>query len=304
VRRARDAAWRTIAPRWDEARAVAASGLPVQIAEARRYERRPDARAVARALARGATVFMPQVHQVLPRVARLMVALRATFLGPIRDECSFLFIVAGQGREAMGLHHDGDVDSFWLQLAGRRTVTIGPPVVAGTPEDLEAPAGGRGWWTGDLLPGTLFYMPPRTPHRVLCRGRSLALSLTWRLPPRRRPSPAEAAASLAAWDVASGHVASRPRRSRARLWTQVPAIAGAVREGRVPLWTPSGRIALPAAARALGRALGAMPSFARRELDGGPGVDVLVAHGVLGDEDLPLRIVPDDTAALDGWRFA
>jgi hypothetical protein len=30
----------------------------------------------------------------------------------------------------------------------------------------------------------------------------------------------------------------------------------------------------------------------------------LVAHGVLADEDLPLTIVPDAAATLDGWRFA
>ena len=38
----------------------------------------------------------------------------------------------------MGLHHDGPVDAFWLQLEGRRTVTLGAPVAPGTPQDLPA----------------------------------------------------------------------------------------------------------------------------------------------------------------------
>ena len=83
----------------------------------------------------------------------------------------------------MGLHHDGEVDAFWLQLAGRRTVTIGPRVPPGTPEDLDdrlAGAGRRnGWRTLDLEPGTLFHLPARTPHAVVCRRRSLAITLTW-----------------------------------------------------------------------------------------------------------------------------
>src|SRR3972149_4257628 len=78
---------------------------------------------------------------------RLMVTLRIAFIGPAQEECSFLFMVEGRGRPAMGLHHDGDVESFWLQIEGRRTVTIGPPVPPGTPEDLPPgwpPPRGRG----------------------------------------------------------------------------------------------------------------------------------------------------------------
>jgi hypothetical protein len=30
----------------------------------------------------------------------------------------------------------------------------------------------------------------------------------------------------------------------------------------------------------------------------------LIEAGILGPQDLPLRIRPDDPAALDGWRFA
>jgi hypothetical protein len=35
-----------------------------------------------------------------------------------------------------------------------------------------------------------------------------------------------------------------------------------------------------------------------------PGVDELVAVGVLADEELPVVIRPANPAALDGWRFA
>jgi hypothetical protein len=34
------------------------------------------------------------------------------------------------------------------------------------------------------------------------------------------------------------------------------------------------------------------------------GLAPLLAHGLLGPEDLPLRILPDRPRALDGWRFA
>lgn len=184
----RDEAWRSVAPGFGATRALAASGVPVQVVAGRRYDRAADPRRLRRALAAGATVYLPQVHQVLPRLARLMVALRAALLGPFREECSFLFLVEGRGREGMGLHHDGDVDAFWLQLEGRRTVTLGPPVPAGTPEDLDAGLARRrpgAWSTHDLEPGTLLYLPPRTPHRVVCHGRSLALSLTWGRPDTR-----------------------------------------------------------------------------------------------------------------------
>ncbi|HEY3068656.1 MAG TPA: cupin domain-containing protein [Methylomirabilota bacterium] len=182
----RDGAWRTLAPDFASCLAVAASGVPVQVAAERRYDRAPDADALATAVAAGGTIYLPQAHQILPRVTRLMVALRAAFLGPFREECSFLFIVDGKGREGMGLHHDGDVDAFWVQLEGERTVTLGAPVPPGTPEDLELPRPGRGGWRTIVLEtGTLFHLPPRTPHAVVCHGRSLALSLTWKsLDPR------------------------------------------------------------------------------------------------------------------------
>ena len=172
-------------------------------------------------------MFFPQIHQVLPRLMRLMVALRAELLGPSREECSFLFLAEGQGREGMGLHHDGEVDAFWLQLEGRRTITIGPPVSRRAPQDLPESEMARrpgDWRTLELGPGTLFYMPARTPHRVVYYGRSSALSLTWGRPPssRRRP----AARALADWDVVSGKADRIPRPSRRRLWAQLPAVAG------------------------------------------------------------------------------
>jgi Cupin superfamily protein len=305
VLRPRDRAWRAMAPDFAGAVAMAASGLPFQIAAERRYDRTADRRRLHAALRAGATVFLPQVHQVLPRLMRLMVALRVALLGPAREECSFLFVVDGQGRTGMGLHHDGPVDAFWLQLEGRRTVALGPRVAAGTPEDLPAPVRrGRGWTTLSLAPGTLFHLPPWTPHDVVCHGRSLALSLTWRVPDARARrvgrDPRARARALAAWDVVSGSVDAVPPVSRARLFTQVPAIADGTR-----LATPDGVVPLPAVARSLARSLALMPSLslpagrrARRA------VDELVTRGIIGRQDLPLRVVPEDPKTLDGWTFA
>src|SRR5262249_33510213 len=76
----------------------------------------------------------------------------------------------------------GEVDAVWIQLEGRRTITLGPPVPPGTPEELPPSYARRRagpWSTFELAPGTLFYMPPRTPHRVVYFERSAALSLTW-----------------------------------------------------------------------------------------------------------------------------
>lgn len=359
-----DGAWTAVVPGFAEALDMAASGLPFQIAAGRRYDRSGDRRRLRPALAEGKTVYLPQVHQVLPRLARLMVALRAAFLGPFRDECSFLFLVEGRGRPAMGLHHDGEVESFWLQIEGRRTVTIGPPVIPGVPEDLhERPARrARGWTTRDLEPGSLFYMPPRTPHAVLCHVRSLAVSLTWkppdvlealealaalldgagdaragkaRLAPRPAPTAGgttrvfrhllgEAARRVAAaardprllararaagmleWDVVDGRVTSVPGRSRDRLWTQVPVVAGPVdgRRRRFPLWTADDTERwLPARLAPLAGELATMPSVAIADLTASERAE-LTAGGILLPYDLPQRIVPADPGTLDGWRFA
>jgi hypothetical protein len=303
---ARDAGWRGIGPRFAEARAMAGSGLPFQVVAERRYDRSGDARRLAAALRGGATVYLPQVHQVLPRLARLMAALRAELFGPRREECSFLFLVEGSGREGMGLHHDGDVDAVWLQLEGRRTVTVGPPVPRAAPEDLPLPEWlverakpPQGWWTRDLAPGSLLYMPPRTPHRVVCRGRSLAVSLTW----SRAEAPAHA---LARWDVVDGKAIGVPPATRGRLWTQVPAVLTEVGRGRRrrPLLGVDGGATVDVGplSPAVGGALAAMPSWSTRKA--APELARLEAWGVLGPRDLPRRIVPRDPRALDGWRFA
>ena len=235
----RDRVWRAIAPDFAACVEMAGSGLPFQITAERRVDRSGDARRLAAALAAGRTVYLSQVHQVLPRLMRLMVALRAAFFRPAagaaREECSFLFIVEGTGRQGMGLHHDGAVDAFWLQLEGRRTVTIGPPVRRGTPEELDdrAGRGGRraGWRTFDLEPGSLFHLPAWTPHAVVCRQRSLATTLTWaratapaRRASRGRKSPL---AGLLAWDVVSGFAEPIPPARPATLWTQVPILVRA-----------------------------------------------------------------------------
>src|SRR4051812_33407621 len=82
VRPARDGAWRGIAPDFTGAVALARAGAPFQTALHRRYDRSGDPRRLRGALRAGATVYLPQVHQVLPRVMRLMVALRVALLGP------------------------------------------------------------------------------------------------------------------------------------------------------------------------------------------------------------------------------
>jgi hypothetical protein len=309
VLRPRDGAWRAIAPAFATAVTMAETGAPFQIAAERRYDRSGDLRRLHPALAAGATVFLPQVHQMLPRLMRLMVALRAGLLGPLREECSFLFAVEGRSRPGMGLHHDGPVDAFWLQLEGRRTVTLGPPVRPGTRADLDplAPRHGRGWRTLDLAPGTLFHLPPWTPHDVVCHTRSLALSLTWRAPTARarRASPATRAAALTAWDVASGHVDTTPRVSRLRLWTQVPAVAAPHTGPGLALVTPDGPVRVPRALRALASQLSLMPSFPTpRNARSRAALAPLLAHGILAPQDLPLRIIPTHPKTLDGWRFS
>jgi mannose-6-phosphate isomerase-like protein (cupin superfamily) len=286
---------------------MAGSGLPFQIVADRRYDRSADPRRLRGALAAGATIFLPQVHQVLPRLMRLMVALRVAFLGPFREECSFLFLVHGQGRTGMGLHHDGDVDSFWLQLEGRRTVTLGPPVARRTPPDLRRgpPAGDRDWTTCELRPGSLLYLPPRTPHEVVCHTPSLALSLTWSRKIGHRGARRARAAGLAAWDVVPGHVCSIPRRSRDRLWTQIPALAGPTPARRLffVLQTPDGALRYPTVAWPLVSQLALMPSLRRCDSTDSATLSMLIDAGILASQDLPLRIVPDDSHALDGWRF-
>ena len=291
--RARDRAWRSLAPGFAELLRLARTGLPFQIAAQRRYDRSGRASRLGPALRDGKTVFFPQIHQVLPRVMRLMVALRAEVLGPRRDETSFLFLVDGAGREGLGLHHDGEVHSFWLQLEGRRTVTLGAPVRRGTPQELpDRDAHGPGFSTRALPPGSLLYLPPRTPHRVVCYERSVALSLTWSVTRARR------ADAAVAWDVVSGRVATQPASSRTRVWTQVPAIAA----GTTLTLPDGGAVRLRHVTTPIAAQLASMSSFPRAALgDAGPELE---AHGIVGAQDLPQVVVPDDPAALDGWRFA
>jgi cupin superfamily protein len=297
-----DRRWRAIGPGFDAALGLARAGVPFQIAADRRYDRSGDPRALPRALAEGRTIFFPQIHQVLPRVARLIVALRVALLGPAREECSFLFAVEGRAREGLGLHHDGDVDAIWLQLEGRRTVTLGPPVAARTPLDLPETLLGHDagrWSTLDLAPGTLFHLPARTPHRVVCHGRSLAVSLTWTRA-RGRPD------TLAAWDVASGRAAAIPRRDPARMWVQVPVRPGRLgrRPGEFALWTADGAaVPLPAHLRAWAAQLAVMPWLAARAIPRSVR-EPLVRCGLLAPFDLPRVVWPEQPRELDGWRFA
>jgi JmjC domain len=309
----RDRAWRAITPGFAECVRMAGGGLPFQIAADRHVDRSGDPRRLAVGLAAGQTVYLPQVHQVLPRLMRLMVAIRIAFLASARgsggEEASFLFIVDGGGRPGMGLHHDGEVDAFWLQIEGRRTVTIGPRVPPGTPEELDdhLARSGRlaGWQTFDLPPGSLFHLPARTPHAVLCRRRSLAVTLTWRRSdaPDRAARRQHPAAGPLSWDVVSGFAEPIPPASVRTLWTQVPV---SVRAGRGPdlrVWTLTGEgPRLPATAGAFTTHLALMPHLSR-PLAFAAGLEPLIGAGILGPRDLPLRIRPDDPAALDGWRF-
>jgi len=312
----RDRTWRRIAPGFSTCVEMAGSGLPFHVTAERHVDRSANPRRLAAALAAGQTVYLPQVHQVLPRLARLMVALRAAFFRPVpgvpREACSFLFVVEGTGRQGMGLHHDGAVDAFWLQLEGRRTVTIGPRVPRGTPEELDERVQTRGrragWRTFDLEPGSLFHLPAWTPHAVVCRRRSLAVTLTWaRGAPRatrtaRRASPL---VELLAWDVASGFAAPIPPARPELLWTQLPILArhsGTARGVRVVTADGEGP-RLPGAAGSSADQLALMPWLPRAAARAA-GLEPLVEAGLLGPHDLPLRIRPDDPAALDGWRFA
>jgi hypothetical protein len=287
---------------------MASEGLPVHIVANRRVDRSGDARRLRAALAAGQTVYLPQVHQVLPRLMRLIVALRTALLGPGREESSFLFIVRGTGQRGMGLHHDGDVDAFWLQLEGRRTVTVGPRVPPGTPEDLDdrLAHGGRraGWRTFDLEPGSLFHLPARTPHAVVCRRRSLAITLTWARS-ARPAGDARRAVELLRWDVVSGFAEPIPRASPHALWVQVPVLAerlGRAAEFRVRI--PGGEgPRLPPAAGAWAAGLGLMPRVTPT-LARVAGLSPLIDAGIIGPRDLPRRIRPDAPSTLDGWRFA
>jgi hypothetical protein len=70
------------------------------------------------------------------------------------------------------------------------------------------------------------------------------------------------------------------------------------------VWTPDGEgPRLPAAPWSWADRLSLMPLLSRT-LAFAAGLEPLIDAGILGPQDLPLRIRPDDPAALDGWRFA
>ena len=210
---------------------MAGSGLPFQIAAERQVDRSGDPRRLAAALASGQTAYLPQVHQVLPRLMRLMVSLRSHLLqtGPgaaPRAECSFLFVVEGAGRAGMGLHHDGDVDAFWLQLEGRRTVTIGPRVPPGTPEELEDRTARDAALDQDGAPSTssparCSTCPPGRRMRS-CAGAARWPSRSRGSEPRGRPRGRLAADTH--WRRSSGGTWCRDSRSRFR--GRAPARSG------------------------------------------------------------------------------
>ena len=87
----------------------------------------------------------------------------------------------------------------------------------------------------------------------------------------------------------------------------MPAVAGRVDRGRreFPLWLSGGaELRLPAALRPIAAKLVAMPSWHVPRGSRRDGLAALVEHGLIGPRDLPLRIIPADPDALDGWRFA
>ena len=115
---------------------------------------------------------------------------------------------------------------------------------------------------------------------------------------------ASIATALAAWDIASGSVDRIPPVSRRRLWTQVPAIAGPRQGGRFRLTTPDGVLDLPLSARPLAATLATMPRFEGTVTRRTSAFAWFLDRGLVGPQDLPLRIIPSDPRRLDGWRFS
>ena len=257
---------------------------------------------------RGQTAYLPQVHQVLPRLMRLIVALRAALLGPGREESSFLFIVQGTGRRGMGLHHDGEVDAFWLQLEGRRTVTVGPRVRPGTRRGARRPAGARRPSRGmaHLRPRARKPVPPAGAHPA---RRGLPATLAGhhahvgacREAGHGRPT-GDRAPSLGR-GVRDSRSRSRPPSPRT-LWVQVPRARRAGRGAR-PRSACGPRTARGHACpgrRARGPRGSASCRASRATLAQAAGLSPLVGAGILGPRDLPLRIRPEDP--IDARRLA
>ena len=85
----------------------------------------------------------------------------------------------------------------------------------------------------------------------------------------------------------------------------MPAIAGPRRRGAVRLTTPDGVVRLPIAARAPDASARRDAVLRRCQYARRPptALALLLEHGIVGPQDLPLRIIPTDAQALDGWRF-
>jgi hypothetical protein len=87
------------------------------------------------------------------------------------------------------------------------------------------------------------------------------------------------------------------------MWTQVPAVPIRNDPAGLTLALPDEvRVRVPRSARRISRDLAMMASFPRTAL--GAALPALVAHGIVGPEDLPQVVIPEAPAALDGWRFA
>ena len=164
---------------------------------------------------------------------------------------------------------------------------------------------GAGWRTFDLEPGSLFHLPARTPHAVVCRRRSLAITLTWARvagpatdarrgdrPPslgrgvrvRGADPPGEPAHAVGPGARCSPSGAPpRPRFACGPRTARGHACPGRHARG------PRGSASCRALTATLAQAAGLSP---------------LVGAGILGPRDLPLRIRPEDPSTLDGWRFA
>jgi hypothetical protein len=70
------------------------------------------------------------------------------------------------------------------------------------------------------------------------------------------------------------------------------------------LVTAEGTIRLPAGSVPLARGLASMPCFRSAKGRTRAALAPLLERGIVGPQDLPLRIIPSDPAALDGWRFS
>jgi hypothetical protein len=190
----RDEAWREIVPGYETCVELTRLGLPFHAVREGMHEEEPQHAEIPSYLREGKSIILIQPHELMPRLMRLIVALRAAFFGPFQEESAYLFMTEGRGQPGMALHHDGEAHSVWLQLAGTRTVALGPQVPPGTelePEPAAFGMAGPGWSTVQLTPGSLFFLQPRVLHKVVCHERSLALSLTW------EPTPGDEV--MAAW---------------------------------------------------------------------------------------------------------